>query len=56
VVTAPIIVLLLSSPVWVSWLGAFANGPAEEILRTKRHQFLGPGGSDDSFASDPWAD
>jgi hypothetical protein len=31
-----------------------ANGPADEIRATKRHQFLGPGGLDDPFANDPF--
>jgi hypothetical protein len=53
-VAATVIVFLLIAPFWLFWMGEFlANGPAEEIRRTKRHQFLGPGGPDDPFASDP---
>ena len=56
-VAAPIIVLLLIAPVLLIWVGEFfANYPAEEIRRPKRHQFLGPGGPDDPFAHDPWDD
>jgi hypothetical protein len=56
-VAAPIIVFLLIAPLVVFWLSEFlANDPAEVILLTKRHQFLGPGGPDDPFANDPFDD
>jgi hypothetical protein len=56
-VAAPIILFLLITPLVLFWLSEFlANGPAEEILQTKRHQFLGPGGPDDPFADDPYDD
>jgi hypothetical protein len=56
-VAAPIILFLLIAPLVLFWLSEFlANGPAEEILQTKRHQFLGPGGPDDPFADDPYDD
>lgn len=42
---------------WLIWVALFlTNGPVEEIYETKRHQFLGPGGPDDPFASDPFDD
>jgi hypothetical protein len=45
-------------PVWlVSTVATFLVGdPIEEILETKRHQFLAPGGPDDPFAGDPFDD
>ncbi len=56
-VAATVIVFLLIGPFWLIWMGGFlANGPAEEIRRTKRHRFLGPGGPDDPFADDPFDD
>jgi hypothetical protein len=46
---------LLVVPFIVVWGGEFlAHDPAEEIRRTKRHQFLGPGGPDDPFAREPY--
>jgi hypothetical protein len=45
----------LAVPSLLIWGGEFlAHDPAEEIRRTKRHQFLGPGGPDDPFAGDPY--
>jgi hypothetical protein len=45
----------LALPFLFIWGSEFlANDPAEEIRRTKRHQFLGPGGPDDPFAGDPY--
>jgi hypothetical protein len=47
--------VLLALPFLFIWGSEFlANDPAEEIRRTKRHQFLGPGGPDDPFAGDPY--
>jgi hypothetical protein len=42
--------------IYMSTRDGLANGPAEEIRRTRRHQFLGPGGPDDPFARDPFDD
>jgi hypothetical protein len=51
------IVLFLLLPVWFTWMIIFlANHPSEEIRRTKRYRFLGPGGPDDPFANDPYDD
>ena len=51
------VILLLLSPIWLIWMILFfANSPVDEILRTKRHEFLGPGGPDDPFANDPFDD
>jgi hypothetical protein len=56
-IAAPLILLFLFIPVWLVWVAMFlANGPVDEIRRTKRHQFLGPGGPDDPFADDPFDD
>jgi hypothetical protein len=57
----PLSLLLLASlpliPVWLIWMALFlANDPAEEIRKTKRYQFLGPGGPDDPFADDSFGD
>ena len=52
-----LIVLLPLIPVWLIWMALFlANDPAVEIRNVKHHQFLGPGGSDDPFADDPFDD
>jgi len=41
--------------VGLPWLGLFlANGPAEEIRATKRHQFSGRGRPRRSLANDPF--
>jgi hypothetical protein len=54
---APLILLFLFTVVAVVWLVLFLdNDPAEEILATKRHEFLGPGGPDDPFRDDPYDD
>jgi hypothetical protein len=54
-VAASLIVFFLFGLVWFIWAGPFlTNDPAEEIRQTKRHQFFGPGGPDDPFASDPF--
>jgi hypothetical protein len=46
---------LLAVPFLLIWGGEFlTHDPAEEIRRTKRHQFLGRGGPDDPFADDPY--
>ncbi len=46
---------LLAVPFVLIWGGEFlAHDPAAELRRTKRHQFLGPGGPDDPFAGDPY--
>jgi hypothetical protein len=56
-IAAPLILLFLLTPVWLIWMLLFlANGPVEDIRRTKRHQFLGPGGPDDPSANDPFED
>jgi hypothetical protein len=56
-IAAPFILLFLFTLVALLWMGLFlANDPTEEILATKRHQFLGPGGPDDPFAGDPFDD
>ena len=56
-VAAPMILFLMIAPVLLIWVGGFfANYPAGEIRPPKRHQFLGPGGPDDPFASDPFDD
>ncbi len=53
----PIFLLLLGLPVLLIWGGEFlAHDPAEEIPKTKRHRFFGPGGPDDPFADDPYED
>jgi hypothetical protein len=50
-----VFVLVLLVPLLLIWGGEFlAHDPAEEIRRTKRHQFLGRGGPDDPFAGDPY--
>jgi hypothetical protein len=55
VFAAPLILLLLLIPAWVIWVVLlFASGPTGAILRTPRHEFLGPGGPDDPFANDPF--
>jgi hypothetical protein len=42
---------------WLVWVVLFlANDPVAEIYRTKRHQFLGPGGPDDPSAHEPYDD
>jgi hypothetical protein len=54
-IAAPLIVLFLFAVVVLAWLGPFlSNDPTDEILATKRHRFLGPGGPDDPFADDPF--
>ena len=54
-IAAPLILLFLFTLVALIWLGPFlANGPAEELLATKRRQFLGRGGPDDPFADEPF--
>jgi hypothetical protein len=51
------VILFLLLPVWFIWTVIFlANHPSEELRRTERHQLLGPGGPDDPFADDPYAD
>jgi hypothetical protein len=56
-VAAPLLLLFLFTPVWLTWVALFlADGPIEEIRQTKRHEFLGPGGPDDAFANDPFDD
>jgi hypothetical protein len=50
-----LVLLLLFAVAWLIWAGMFlSNDPTEEIIRTPRHQFLGPGGPDDPFADDPY--
>lgn len=54
---ALVIVIFPLTLAWLMWgLVFLAEGPSEEILQTKRHQFLGPGGPDDPFADDPFDD
>ena len=56
-VAATVIVFWLIAPALLIWVVEFfANYPAGEIRPPKRHQFLGPGGPDDPFASDPFDD
>jgi hypothetical protein len=56
-VAAILFVPFLLALVWLVWFALFlANDPVEEILQTKRHRFLGPGGPDDPFAHDPFDD
>jgi hypothetical protein len=52
---APLI--LFFTVAWLVWVTLFlADGGVEEVRRTKRHQFLGPGGPDDPLANDPFDD
>lgn len=52
-----LVFFLLAVPFLLIWGGDFfAHYPAEEIRRTKRNQFLGPGGPDDPFAGDPYGE
>ena len=54
-IAALLILLFPFMLVWLVWMVFFlADNPSEEILQTKRHQFLGPGGPDDPFADDPY--
>jgi hypothetical protein len=56
-IAALFFVLLPIVVFWLIWAAMFlANDPAEEIWRTKRHQFLGRGGPDDPSANDPFVD
>jgi hypothetical protein len=49
--------VLAGLPFLLIWgVGFVAHDPAEEIRRTKRHRFFGPGGPDDPFANDPYDD
>jgi hypothetical protein len=52
-----VLVFLLGLPFLLIWGGDFvAHDPVEEIRRTKRIRFFGPGGPDDPFANDPYDD
>jgi hypothetical protein len=54
---APLILFFLFTVAWLVWVALFlADGGVEEVRRTKRHQFLGPGGPDDPLANDPFDD
>jgi uncharacterized membrane protein YqiK len=58
---APIGVLLFcfifASAVWWFGLAVSTRGkPSEALVRTKRHQLLGPGGPDDPFADERYED
>jgi hypothetical protein len=56
-IAALLIVSLPFAMAWFVWMVFFvANDAGDEILRTKHHQFLGPGGPDDPFADDPYYD
>lgn len=52
-----LLLFLFGAAVWWMGLAVTTRGrPATAVARTKRHQFLGPGGLDDPFADAPYDD